>query len=152
MIFYCSAAARASSFAIWLIRVDLRVTFTLSSLLRVLPVFCLLIKRSICCSILLVSSPRVICICHWWRVCFHEFHSANFSCRHLLICMLHLTDNCKLKAKESQLPEAIVREVIRQLMLTKEDAEKTVAPSKNWPHIMSFSFCSTHSTSSYQLD
>ena len=56
----------------------------------------------------------------------------TFPDAHLLKRMFHLTDNCKLKAKESQLPEAIVSEVIRQLMLStpfsfKEDAEKTVA-------------------------
>ena len=56
----------------------------------------------------------------------------TFPDAHLLRCMLHLTDNCKLKAKESQLPEAIVSEVIRQLMLStpfsfKEDAEKSAA-------------------------
>ena len=31
MIFYCSAAAHTSSFASWLVRVDIRVTFTLKS-------------------------------------------------------------------------------------------------------------------------
>ena len=41
---------RASSFASWLLRVVFRAAFTLCSLLRVSPVFCLSTKCSICCS------------------------------------------------------------------------------------------------------
>ena len=50
MIFYSSVAAQASSFAGWMIRVVFRATFTLSSLLRASPVFCLSTKCSIRCS------------------------------------------------------------------------------------------------------